>query len=216
MKPYFLIGGGKVKRALANSGWSIPEIKAIGKVIIGNVFLGLAYAKWMKPDGIINGGVTSIAMILEKVTGVQIFYLTSVITALLLLFCFVFLGKGNFFKSIISSVCYNLFFALFYLSDINLQVNIVVDFLLASVFIAVGYYCCISANASTVGMDVIALAVNKRHPEFSVARGIRYINFGVLALGFLTYGVKSVVIGILFSLVNSYMLEFLLKKDSKR
>lgn len=205
-----------MKKALISSELANTEIKAVGKVVIGNVFLGLAYAKWMKPDGIINGGVTSIAMILEKVTGIQIFYLTSVITAFLLLFCFLFLGKGNFFKSIVSSVCYNLFFALFYLMNINLQVNIVVDFFLASVFIAVGYYCCISANASTVGMDVIALAINKKNPEFSVARGIRYINFGVLALGFLTYGVKSVVIGIFFSLVNSYMLDFLLKKDSKR
>ncbi len=33
-------------------------------------------------------------------------------------------------------------------------------------------------------MDVIALAINKRHPEFNIARGIRYINFMVLALGF--------------------------------
>ncbi|MPN08599.1 hypothetical protein SDC9_155883 [bioreactor metagenome] len=61
-------------------------------------------------------------------------------------------------------------------------------------------------------MDVIALAINKKHPEFSIARGIRYINVMVLALGFLTYGVKSVVIGILFSLLNSYMLDFLLKR----
>ncbi|KAF1299454.1 hypothetical protein BAU15_02080 [Enterococcus sp. JM4C] len=191
----------------------IAETKAIAKIVVGNILLGFAYAKWMKPNGIINGGVTSMAMIIEKITGIQIFYLTSIITLLLLLFCLVFLGRGNFFKSIISSICYNLFFALFYLLDISFQMNLVIDFLCASIFIAVGYYCCISANASTVGMDVIALAVNKKHPEFSVARGIRYINFSVLAFGFFTYGVKSVVIGILFSFVNSYILDFLLKRQ---
>lgn len=193
----------------------LEESKAVLKIIVGNSLMGFAYAKWMKPNGIINGGVTSMAMILEKVTNVPIVYLTSGITTLLLVFCWLFLGKANFFKSIISSVFYNLFFALFYYMKIDFQVNLMLDFLFASLFIAVGYYCCITANASTVGMDVIAMAINKKRPDFSIARGIRYINFIVLALGFLTYGFKSVVIGLLFSLVNSYLLDFLLKRSSR-
>ena len=184
----------------------LEESKAVLKIIAGNSLLGFAYAKWMKPNGIINGGVTSMAMILEKVTNVPIVYLTSGITTLLLVFCWLFLGKANF---------YNLFFALFYYMKIDFQVNLMLDFLFASLFIAVGYYCCITANASTVGMDVIAMAINKKRPDFSIARGIRYINFMVLILGFLTYGFKSVVIGLLFSFVNSYLLDFLLKRSSR-
>ena len=184
----------------------LEESKAVLKIIAGNSLLGFAYAKWMKPNGIINGGVTSMAMILEKVTNVPIVYLTSGITTLLLVFCWLFLGKASF---------YNLFFALFYYMKIDFQVNLMLDFLFASLFIAVGYYCCITANASTVGMDVIAMAINKKRPDFSIARGIRYINFMVLILGFLTYGFKSVVIGLLFSFVNSYLLDFLLKRSSR-
>ncbi|MFB8449955.1 YitT family protein [Enterococcus thailandicus] len=201
-----------MRKAVIQSKITTTEQKNILKVIVGNVFLGFAYANWMKPNNIINGGVTSVAMILEKISKIPIFYLTSGVTVLLLIFCWFFLGKGNFLKSIVSSICYNLFFTMFYLLKLNVQINLVVDFLFACIFIAIGYYCCISANASTVGMDVIALAINKKHPEFSIARGIRYINVMVLALGFLTYGVKSVVIGILFSLLNSYMLDFLLKR----
>ncbi|WP_430596620.1 YitT family protein [Enterococcus sp. DIV0175] len=201
-----------MRKAVIQSKVTTTEQKNILKVIVGNVFLGFAYANWMKPNNIINGGVTSVAMILEKISQIPIFYLTSGVTVLLLIFCWFFLGKGNFLKSIVSSICYNLFFTMFYLLKLNVQINLVVDFLFACIFIAIGYYCCISANASTVGMDVIALAINKKHPEFSIARGIRYINVMVLALGFLTYGVKSVVIGILFSLLNSYMLDFLLKR----
>lgn len=201
-----------MRKAVIQSKITTTEQKNILKIIVGNVFLGFAYANWMKPNNIINGGVTSVAMILEKISQIPIFYLTSGVTVLLLIFCWFFLGKGNFLKSIVSSICYNLFFTMFYLLKLNVQINLVVDFLFACVFIAIGYYCCISANASTVGMDVIALAINKKHPEFSIARGIRYINVMVLALGFLTYGVKSVVIGILFSLLNSYILDVLLKR----
>lgn len=92
----------------------LEESKAVLKIIAGNSLLGFAYAKWMKPNGIINGGVTSMAMILEKVTNVPIVYLTSGITTLLLVFCWLFLGKANFFKSIISSV-FIIYFLLFFI-----------------------------------------------------------------------------------------------------
>ncbi|MGI2706608.1 YitT family protein [Bacillus cytotoxicus] len=206
----------KMKIEIIKKKVLFAELEPLGKIILGNIFLGLAYAKWMKPNGIINGGVTSIAMILEKVTSIRIFYLTIGVTVLLLVFCWIFLGRENFLKSIISSICFNIFFTLFYLLQWDIQVNLVVDFLLASLFIAVGYYYCISSNASTVGIDVIALAINKKHPEFSIARGIRYINFIVLALGLVTYGVKSVVVGICFSLVNSYILDLFLRKNIKQ
>ncbi|MEQ7289539.1 YitT family protein [Enterococcus gallinarum] len=123
--------------------------------------------------------------------------------------------KSQFFQVHYQQCFYNLFFALFYYMKIDFQVNLMLDFLFASLFIAVGYYCCITANASTVGMDVIAMAINKKRPDFSIVRGIRYINFMVLILGFLTYGFKSVVIGLLFSFVNSYLLDFLLKRSSR-
>ena len=84
--------------------------KAVLKSSRGNSLLGFAYAKWMKPNGIINGGVTSMAMIFRK--GDQctdrlfdIWYYDPSAG----FFCWLFLGKANFFKSIISSVFYNLF-----------------------------------------------------------------------------------------------------------
>lgn len=192
------------------------DYRGILKVILGNIFLGLAYAKWMKPNEIINGGVTSLSMIGEKATGIPILYLTNGITIILLLVCLIFLGKDNFFKSILSSICYNLFFALFYLLPVQLSVNIVVDFLLASFFIALGYYLCISANASTVGMDVIALILHKKNPSFDIAKGIRLINLIVLAFGFLVYGLKSIVIGVAFSFFNSFILGKMLQYKNNK
>ncbi|OTP31835.1 hypothetical protein A5798_001858 [Enterococcus sp. 6C8_DIV0013] len=55
---------------------------AIIKILIGNLLMGFAYAKWMKPNEIINGGVTSVAMILEKITGINILFLTNGVTIL--------------------------------------------------------------------------------------------------------------------------------------
>lgn len=186
------------------------QIVSIVKIIIGNLLMGLAYAKWMKPNAIINGGVTSVAMILEKATGINILYLTNGVTLILLVVCWFFLGKENFLKSLFSSICYNGFFSLFYSLQINLQVNLPVDFLLASLFISTGYYCCLSSNSSTVGMDVIALVLYKKNPKINLAKTIRYINYVVLIFGLMTYGIMSVVIGVLFSYVYSYLLDLLM------
>ena len=86
----------------------LEESKAVLKIIAGNSLLGFAYAKWMKPNGIINGGVTSMAMILEKVTNVPIVYLTSGITTLLLVFVGYF-RKSQFFQVHYQQCFYNLF-----------------------------------------------------------------------------------------------------------
>lgn len=194
----------------------LPEkILPIFKIILGNILMGFAYAKWMKPDKIINGGVTSVSMILEKVSGIPIIYLTNGVTIILLVLCFVFLGKENFFRSLLSSICYNLFFSMFYLAHFQVSINLPIDFLFASFFIATGYYCCISANASTVGMDVIALILHKKDEKINIAKTIRTINFIVLGVGLLTYGWFSVLIGILFSVANARILSFFLEANRK-
>lgn len=190
----------------------VSNRKALLKIIGGNMLLGLAYAKWMKPRGIINGGVTSIAMILNKVSGISILYLTSGITLLLLASAFFFLGKQVFFRSILSSIFYNLFFSLFYTLDFQLEINLPMDFILATIFIGVGYYCCLSENSSTVGVDLIALIFHQRNPAIPIAKTIRFLNYIVLVFGLLTYGVLSVLMGILFSYLQSVLLHFLLKK----
>lgn len=194
----------------------IKNSKSLFKIIGGNILLGIAYSKWMKPRGIINGGVTSLAMIVNKVTDVNILYLTSGITILLLFASFFFLGSQNLIRSIVSSVCYNIFFSFFYTLPIRIEINLPVDFILATIFIAVGYYCCLSENSSTVGMDVIALVIHKKNPKIAIAKAIRLLNYTVLAFGLLTYGLISVVIGIIFSYFQSLLLHYLLKQKENK
>lgn len=191
------------------------ELRPYFKIIIGNIFLGMAYASWMKPRGIINGGVTSLAMIVNKMSGINIIYLTSFITIILLISSLIFLGRQNLFRSILSSISYNVFFSLFYMLPIKLGINLVFDFILSVIFIAIGYYCCISENSSTVGLDVIALIIYKKNSKISIAKSIRLLNYTVLVFGVFTYGLFSVVLGIGFSYLQSIGLQFLLSKRNK-
>lgn len=190
-------------------------LKDILIIMLGNILIGFSYANWMVPNEIINGGVTSLSLILNEVSKIPILYLSNGITVLLLIVCLIFLGKENFTKSIASSVFYSLFFSLFHMMSLELSVNLWIDMILASVAIALGYYCCISRNASTVGMDVIAIILNRKNSKIEIAKCIRYINFVVLIFGFIVFGTRAIVIGIIYTFINSYALDLLLKKKIK-
>lgn len=74
-----------------------------------------------------------------------------------------------------------------------------------------GYYCCIIVNASTVGVDVIALIMHKKNNNINIAKTISKINIIVLFVGLIVYGVKSIIIGMIFTSIYSRILEYFLK-----
>lgn len=200
------------KKQPINKGQS--EQGAILKIILGNILLGFAYAKWMVPHAIINGGVTSLSLVISKILIVDVAYLTNIITVLLLIVCWLFLGRERLLKSIVSSVSYLFFFTFFHQWTFSAVINLPIDFFSASVLIAGGYYFCLSAGSSTVGMDVVALIIHQKRPTISLAKVIRWLNYTVLILGFITYGWQSIVIGILFSFIYSWLLERFLQNKS--
>ncbi|MFJ8069873.1 YitT family protein [Peribacillus sp. NPDC096447] len=190
-------------------------MKDLMKIIAGNISMTFAYAYLIVPNEIINGGVTSSALLLNALSGYNIAMLANFVTGLLLIICLVFLGKEYFFKSIVSSLSYMVFFNFFYSLNIDIDVNIVLVIIISSILIAIGYYLCITANASTVGFDVIALILHHKNEKIDIAATIRIINLIVLILGLLVFGFTSIVKGIAFTLFFSYLLKKMLDRKQK-
>lgn len=133
-----------------------------------------------------------------------------VIMFLLLVLVTLFLGKEILVKSIISSIVYAVFFSYFVNHNFNLYCGPIVSMLLASILVAFGYFCCLVANSSTVGMDVIALILNK-YRDLSLEKTIRVLNILILGIGFFVYGYESVILGIIFSYIYLFELGMFLK-----
>ncbi|MGW6299518.1 YitT family protein [Peribacillus butanolivorans] len=190
-------------------------MKDLIKIIVGNISMTFAYAYLIVPNEIINGGVTSSALLLNALSGYNIAMLANFVTGLLLIICLVFLGKEYFFKSIVSSLSYMLFLNLFYSLNISFDVNIIVVIIISSILIALGYYLCITANASTVGFDVIALILHHKIKKIDIAATIRIINLIVLLLGLLVYGYTSIIKGVAFTLIFSSLLKKMLNRNQK-
>ena len=205
-------------------------------IAIGDILISLPYVLVMVPQGVINGGVTSLSMSMHRLPFAELLpvsFWVTVLTALIALLCFLFLGKDYFLGSLFSCICYVGFFDLFsavipqsWLDVIvgfspvskllpenqSLLLGLIIEIICAAIVVGIGYYLCIHAKASTVGMDTIALILHEKNGRIPIAPAMYAMNILVLLLGLYTYGIRSVLCGIFFAGVQAGTLHVLLQK----
>lgn len=182
------------------------------KIIMGNLLMTSAYAFLTVPQKIVNGGVTSFSMILAPLIGWNTAVIADLVTVLMLILCFVFLGREYFKGTVIGGICYIVFFTGFHALQINLIPLRPLAALVAAVMVGSGYYLCISQGATAVSFDTIALILHEKNERINVAAVMFAINTCVLMLGIFQYGIWAVILGIAFSAVQSFVLNTLLKR----
>lgn len=183
----------------------------LGLIILGNTLMSFSYAFLTVPLKIVNGGITSFSLILSGVTGADTAVIVDIITLLLLVLCYFFLGKDYFLGSLIGGICYMATFSGFHSMNLCLTQNRPVAVFVAAVLVGAGYYLCISQHSTGVSFDTLALILHRWNPRIRVAAAMFVINLIVLALGSLYYGIQSVLFGIVFTAVQSLTLDILLR-----
>lgn len=186
-------------------------IKRYLYIILGNILITGAYAFITVPNEIVNGGVTSFSMILGELFSVNITVFVNAITLFLLFLCFVFLGKEFFIGSIFSCICYLSLFSFFHSFGIGLCVPPILCICIAGIAVGCGYYLCISVKSTAISFDVIALILNKKNPKLNMAYMMGMINVLVLLAGLAVYGPVSIILGIAFTGIQTFVLNTLQK-----
>ena len=130
--------------------FTIQNGKRYLSIILGNLLITGAYAFITVPNKIVNGGVTSFSMILEEVTSINLTYLVDFITILLLLLCYIFLGKTFFTGTVFSCICYLVFFSILHSTGLALIVPPALGMVVAGTNVGFRYYFCISAKSTAV------------------------------------------------------------------
>ena len=186
------------------------------RIFIGNILLTGAYAFITVPKIILNGGVTSFSLVLEAWTPWSVALWVDVLTILLIIISYIFLGKSYFVGALFSSVCYMVLFNVFHWTDLELPVPTVfgtpiLATPIAALLVAAGYYFCISAKATAVSFDTIAMILNKHNAKFDIATTMMVINILVLLTGAATYSITAVICGIVFTVLQAQFLKVFLK-----
>ena len=211
-------------------------IKRFALIGFGLVILNFAYVMVTVPHGIINGGVTSFSMILSRLPLTEhlpVNAWVAIVTALLALLCWIFLGRRVFIASLYSCVvgvaAFNFFTLVVPKGVIDTMVRfghvggnpvipagMALELIAAAIVVGAGYYFCLSNDSTAVGMDTIALIIHTRHEKIPIAYALYAINIMVLLLGLYTYGLRCVLMGIAFAGIQALTLNTMLKIKGKK
>lgn len=192
-------------------------ITSIFIVILGNMTYALAIKLFLLPAGFITGGTTGIALTVTYFFDINMSLFILIFNIIMLFVGLIFLGRKFAISTIISSFTYPA--ALEFYNRVLGDIVITTDPLLCTIFagigIGLGLSIVIRAGASTGGMDIPPLVLNK-YFKVPVSVGIYLFDTTILLSQMLYNPVEKVLYGILLMTVYSTVIDkFMLMGTSK-
>ncbi len=178
-------------------------------IVVGNALLAFTVAAFVVPHDILIGGTTGIGIVVNKLLPMlDMAAVVFVLNLVLLIFGLIVLGKKFFFTTVISSIIYPFFLALF--NRIPKIYELCEDPTLAAIFAGVFFGVSLGmvmrVGSSTGGVDVITLVLHKWfHAPVSVF--VYVVDFVILLAQVFFFEPRGILLGILVIILESLMIE---------
>lgn len=195
----------------------MEKIKMLVLILIGNAILALGVSAFLLPNGFIAGGTTGIAIIMNHYFSLEISICVMVVNVVMFVLGFIFLGKKFAFTTILSSIMYPLILGVFMNITVlqTLSSDPFLSSVMAGVLTGVGIGLVIKAGASTGGMDIPLLILNKRK-GISVAIAMYVMDTLLLLLQASFSSSHSILYGVVVVVVTSAVINQVLMFGEKQ
>ena len=196
----------------------LENAKKLAVILLGNFLYALAVAFFILPAGLITGGTTGIALFVQHQTGLPVSTFVSVFNVAMFVLGAAVLGRQFALTTLISTFVYPLFLRLAeaaagWTGPLSRDPMLCTVF--AGLLIGVGIALVIQQGASTGGMDIPPLVINK-YTGVSVAVSMYAFDVVILAAQMVISQREQVLYGILLVCIYSVVLEeFLLMGKSQ-
>lgn len=191
--------------------------KSLIWILAGNTCYALAVTMFVLPNGLITGGTTGLALFFYNQLGVPVQVVVSIFNVVMFALGALMLGKKFAFTTIISTFYYP--FILSVLQGIPALASPTEDKLLAVIFsglmIGAGIGAVLRVGASTGGMDIPPLVLNKKM-GIPVSLSMNVLDVGVLLLQMAFSDREGVLHGILLVLIYTTVLNRVLLMGNAR
>lgn len=187
-------------------------------ILLGNATYAFAIAYFILPIGLITGGTTGIALTIQHFSGLDITIFVSVFNLIMFLIGAYVLGMKFAMTTIVSSLVYPVFLKAFqYLESLTgiLTDDYLLCTLFAGVFIGIGIGIVIREGASTGGMDIPPLVINKK-TGIPVSVLLNAFDVCILLLQFLFSNREQILYGIVLVGIYTYVLEKVLMSGKSK
>ena len=177
-------------------------------VLIGNTIYSCGIAAFVLPNDLITGGTTGIALILEHYFGLPIGLSVAIFNIVMFILAILILGKSFALTALISTFYFPWILSQF--QKVQFIQNMTDDFLLGSIFaglmLGLGVGLVIRAGASTGGMDIPPLILNKKF-GLPVSIGLYVFDFTILIIQMSFRDKEPILYGILLVLIYSTLVD---------
>lgn len=180
-------------------------------VIAGNLTLAIGVAWFILPNNVLTGGLAGIAIALEPIIHMEPELVINILTVVLFILGSLILGKKFAMKTIISTILYPLSLSLLtfisqrYIPQDTFQMDAYLATIYGGALMGIGIGCVFRTGASTGGMDIPPLIINK-YTHVPLPTLVLIVDALTVLLGAAVYGLQAALTGILSVWVSSYMI----------
>ena len=191
----------KTTKKVANAAWKLLLVLA------GNTLYSLGVALFVLPTGLITGGTTGLGLVAQNYLHIPLSAFVAVFNLAMFLLGLAVLGKVFALTTVISSFYYPFILAVFQgaIGDVHLTDDPLLATILAGVMIGAGMGIVIRAGASTGGMDIPPLVLQKKL-KIPVSLSLYAFDCCILLLQALFSNVEQVLYGLVMVLLYTLTL----------
>lgn len=177
-------------------------------IVLGTFILAVSVEFFILPYRILSGGVAGIAVAMEPLFHINTTLFANCLTVGLFLVGGVFLGKTFMVNTILSSLCYPVFTTVLerYVGVVPITIHPMLASFYAGLLGGIGIGIVMRAEASTGGMDVPPLIVN-RLTGLKISTGVMITDSLTVLLGIVVYDINAALIGLVSVFASSIAID---------
>ena len=200
----------------------MPQIKfnhlfRIGLILAGNTLYAIGVVIFLLPSHIITGGTTGLALFFHHYLGISVSGFVLVFNLIMFILGLFFLGKAFALTTLISTFYYPFILGIFQKVPAlqTITQDKMISAVFAGLFIGISIGMVIRAGASTGGMDIPPLILNKKL-GWSVSVVLYILDFTILLLQMLFSNTEEILYGLILVMIYTLVLDKVLLMGSSQ
>ena len=186
----------------------LKKAGTVATVILGNVFYAFVIRLFLLPGNLMTGGTTGIGLVVKHFTGTSISGFVLVFNIVMLIVGWTLLGKKFALTTVISSFTYPIALeaANHIFGDLVITTDPMLNTIFAGLGIGIGLGIVIRTGASTGGMDIPPLVLNK-YFRIPVSVSLNIFDMLILVLQIVYNPPERVLYGVLLVMIYTTVLD---------
>ncbi|WP_027421896.1 YitT family protein [Lachnobacterium bovis] len=171
-------------------------------IVIGTCLVAMAYGWIYDPIHLVDGGFTGLAIVIKDVSkniikgGIPLWITNIGLNAPVFILAYIIMGKRFIGRTFFGTLMLSVWLGVLPAIDIPKG-----DYVIASVFggflAGVGLGLTFKSKATTGGTDMVAALIHKKVKHYSVAQIMQFVDFLIIAIGFMIFGLRSTLYAVI-------------------